>query len=161
MTRELARTITAIVAAFGGLVGVVTLILALMEYARNNSQKRVEFYFELEKRLLQDPTFKQIRDLLHHRGGGAQGKISDIPWLDRNDYAGFFENIAVLVKSGCLSKEVACYMFSQDAIRCWDSNEFWQGFLKDEPYWWVLRDFVAEMRTLRANLQGCPNKLKM
>jgi hypothetical protein len=40
-------------------------------------------------------------------------------------FLGFFEEVALMMNSGLIRKEVAHYMFGYYAIHCWDSKNFW------------------------------------
>lgn len=47
-----------------------------------------------------------------------------------------------------MKKHVAHYMFSYYAIRCWESENFWQDLNRESYYWALFRDFVFEMKKL-------------
>jgi hypothetical protein len=148
MNLELSKDIVIIVA---GTIGLFTFIMNFIENRKQGRQKRVELYMDMTKRLQDDADFRKIRQLLKTKD---QQGLKEISWGVRSDYAGFFEDVALLTYSGLIRKEIACYMFSDDAIACWDSEDFWQDFKaprKDE-YWGILRLFVEEMRDLHQRL---------
>ena len=47
-------------------------------------------------------------------------------------------------------------MFSYDAILCWNNDDFWDDFAKDEQHWGVLKRLVKEMSLLRYKLKFAP-----
>ena len=57
----------------------------------------------------------------------------------------YFEEIALMVNSGLLRKDVAHYMFGYYAIRCWESDYFWTHLNRQGPYWALFREFAGEM----------------
>jgi hypothetical protein len=40
-------------------------------------------------------------------------------------------------------------MFSWEAVQCWRSHDFWEGFDKADEYWGLLRLFAEEMEARR------------
>ncbi len=141
----------------GGIIALVTVIISVNEYRRQGQQKRVELYLALEKRIVDNPSFQQVRRMLVDENP----KVAKLDHKLRTDYAGFFETIAILTYSGFMRREVACHMFSWDAIQCWDSKKFWEDLDKSDEYWGVLRHFIEEMRRLRPTLKGDPKKCKI
>jgi hypothetical protein len=135
----------------GGAIGLSTFIMSFIENRKQGRQKRVELYNEITKRFQDNADFQKIRRLLNETD---QLGLKDVDRRLRRDYAAFFEDIAILRNSGLIRKEVACYMFSHDAIECWDSEIFWQDFKsrRNDEYWGMLRLFVDEMRKLRKRL---------
>ena len=153
-----ALTITKdIVLIAGGIAGLLTVMKGVAEYRRQGKQKRVELYLELENRLLRNPDFQKIRNMINDKDP-AVGKLDH---KLRSDYAGFFETIALMTNSGLMTKEVSCHMFSWDAIACWENKKFWEDFDTDDQYWGVLRVFVNDMKRLRPILKGNPKKCKL
>ena len=152
MTEELGRLVTAILVGIGGAVGLATFLKATLEYVLQARQKRMEMYLDLEKRLLENEDFKRIRDLLHAQTPGNLQALAQIDWNVRNDFAGFFETIAIMVKGKLMSPSVACYMFSNTAVELWNTDAFWTGFARESTYWWILEEFVHQMERLRSRL---------
>lgn len=114
----------------------------------------------------QDEKFREIRALLNKDDkenlDENRQKLKAIPKRSRRDFAAFFEDIALMRNSGLITKEVACYMFSHDAIECWYSDEFWHDFKnKDDAHWGALRIFVEEMAKIRPDLKASLNRRKL
>ena len=140
----------------GGITALVTFIVSVIEYRRQGRTKRVELYLQLEQRLIDNPEFSEIRKKLCNQ----DESIKDIDHKLRADYAGFFETIALLTQSGFMKPEIACHMFSWDAITCWESDDFWQDFDKGDEYWGVLRHFVEDMKVCRPRIKSSSKKFK-
>ena len=139
MSEDLGRLVATVLGSIGGVVGLATLVKGVVEYTRQARQKRMELYLELEKRFADNEGFKDIRDLLHARTPESLQTLSQVRWSARNDFAGFFETIAIMVKSGLMERSIACYMFSNPAIEACKTDEFWTGFAHDRKHWWILR----------------------
>lgn len=133
----------------GGVIGLLTFLMSVFEYRKQGHQKRIELYLEMSRRIEDNPDFRQVRTLLNV---GSED-IRNIPKKTRSDYAGFLESVALMRNSGVISRQVACYMFSHDAVACWNSNAFWEDFTRDDTHWGLLRHFVEEMQSLRPQLQ--------
>ena len=74
---------------------------------------------------------------------------------------GFFEDIAFLMNSGLIRKEVASYMFAGDAIKAWNDDLFWSNDSREHPYWSLLKDFVSEMKDYETRLPYKKGELKL
>jgi hypothetical protein len=136
--------VTLIISSIVGLVGVGTFIKAIIEYKLQGRQKRAELFdkykttLKSEKRLIQITQYLETDDIA----------LKDIPILDRYFFLGFYEQIAIAVNSGLINKDVAHYMFSYFALRCWESKNFWYGINKKSYYWNEFRKYVDMMKRL-------------
>jgi hypothetical protein len=151
------NTLKDIATIIGGLVLLLTFIKGTIEYVRQGSQKRVELFLTLEKNFRENINFQEIRNLIAKNNP----KVAELPKKTRSDYAGFFELIALLTNSGVLKKEVACYIFSADAVLCWENEHFWKDFDKSDQHWGLLRVFVEEMKALRPKLKITKRKYSL
>ena len=75
-------------------------------------------------------------------------KLQSVPYKDKRDYLGFFEEIALMVNSGIIRIELAHYMFGYYAIRCWESDCFWGDVNRDSQYWVLFKEFVRKMKEI-------------
>lgn len=125
----------------GVVIALVTFIRGVFEYSRQGASRRAEHFLEMRRRLKEKETFKEIADLLEI----DDPKLLNIPFKDKRDYLGFFEEIAISMNSGLIRKEVAHYMFGYYSILCWRSSNFWSNVNRDSIYWVVFRDFVEQM----------------
>jgi hypothetical protein len=154
MSLDVVRNIAIIVGTF---VAILTLIKVVFEYARQNAQKRAEYYLELREKYLQKDRFMEIFELLENNSQ----KLAEMPRYQRLDLLCFYEDIALLVNAGLMKREIAHYMFGEYAIRCWDSEYFWEnGENKNDPYWQFLGQFVEDMRRLDRNITKRPKSVR-
>lgn len=138
-------------------VALLTLIKAVFEYAKQNAQKRVEHYTMLRAEFEKDGRFTALFDLLEK----DDPSLAHQPLAKKQDLLGFYEDIALAVNSGLLKKEVAHYMFSYHALRCWDSKHFWANLNRDSHYWTLFRYFVGEMKKVESHLDEKSPRLRL
>ena len=136
---DFAKDIATIVAS---LVALVTLFFGVKEYSRQGATKRAEHFLAMRRRLKENENFKRIARLLETNAIG----LRKIPFEDKRDYLGLFEEVALSMNSGLIHKQVAHYMFGYYAIQCWKSENFWDNINRESIYWRVFRDFVEQMK---------------
>jgi hypothetical protein len=144
-----------ILVIIGGIIGLITFGVGVLESRKQGRQKRFELFLDIEEKFQSNSEFQKLRRLLtDSEPSRVKEEIAKTDKRTRRDYAAFFETIALMRNSGLITKEVACYMFSFDAIKCWRSSEFWHDFEnKNDEYWGVLRLFVEEREQLRPKLE--------
>ncbi len=135
---------TDIAAVLAACVALLTFIKAVIEYMKQGAQKRYEMFNQIRQRFKQDEMFKEICDLLER----DDHKLRDIPFKEKRDFLGLFEEISLMLNSNLLSKEVAHYMFGYYAIRCWHSDNFWHDVNRDSIYWIVFKKFATDMKII-------------
>lgn len=123
-------------------VTLISLSIGLVEYRRRGVMQRAQQFMMMRRRLKENPTFKRICAFLET----DDSKLEEIPFADKRDFLGLFEEVALMMRSKLIRKEVAHYMFGYYAIRCWESNHFWITVNRNSPYWEVFKDFVKEMK---------------
>lgn len=128
----------------GVAIALVTLAKGVCEYVRQGAQKRAEQFIEMRKRLKENDTFRELAALIETN----DPKLESVPYKDRRDYLGFFEEIALMVNSGLIRIELAHYMFGYYAIRCWESDHFWRDVNRDSQYWVLFKEFVRKMKEI-------------
>ena len=141
MTQALIKDMAVIV---GAVVGLVALIKGVIEYMHQGAQKRAEHFLEMRKRLKENAVFKEICAKVE----GDDPALLQMPFKDKRDFLGFFEEIAIMMNSGLIRKEVAHYMFGYYAIRCWESDNFWSGVNRGSIYWKLFEDFIIQMKDI-------------
>jgi hypothetical protein len=125
----------------GVVIAVFTFIKGIIEYNKQGSQKRAEFFNAMRKKLKENSVFSRIRELLDDNDKA----LCDISFADRRDFLGFFEEIALMVNSKLLKKNVAHYMFGYYVIQCWKCEHFWVDIKKDSIYWRLFKEFAMVM----------------
>jgi len=147
-------TIAAVLVAAG------TLYSGYRQYRQQNRQKRYEFITQMRDRAGKDQSFQNITRLLETNGSA----LAEIPLRERSDFLAFYEEIALMVNSRFINKELAHYLFGKYLILCWyESKEFWapveiggvrRGLNRALPHWSVLERFAEEMKALQEERQS-------
>ena len=130
----------------GAILGLATLIRGLVEYAKQGAQKRAELFTATHKRFKENQALDNITELLEV----SNPAIANVPFRERIAYLTFFEEVALLIKSRLIRKEVAHYMLGYYAIRCWENDNFWKGINRQGEYWALFRSFTEEMKVIEA-----------
>lgn len=126
-----------------GVVGFTTFMTAILEYVRQGRQHRAQNFVQMRRRFLETPQYRKILDLL----------AVDDPTLEaesvqeKRNFIGFLEEVALMVNSKLIRREVAHYMFGYYVLLAAKSDHFWAGLDKDSKYWTVFRQFADEMKT--------------
>ncbi len=128
----------------GTIITLLTLIKGVYEYTRQVAQKRSEQYAEMRKRFRESKTFPKLLDLLEEN----DPKLAKLPWSEKVELLGFYEDVALMVYSGIMKRHVAFYMFAYYALRCWDSEYFWHDVNRNSSYWSLFRHFVEDMKAI-------------
>lgn len=126
----------------GVVIALLALIKGLVEYIKQGAQKRAGHFLTMRKRLKENDVFKHICELLERDAP----ELTDVQFKDKRDFLGLFEEVAIGMNSGLIKLSVAHYMFGYDAIRCWESEYFWNDVNRDSIYWIVFKDFVKQMK---------------
>ena len=94
------------------IIGVIIALLAsikgLIEYRRNNTRKIAERFIKMRIRFKEHPTFKKIYPLLTNDDDPEWKSIS---YQERGDFIAFFEELALMMFSRLIRKEIVYYMF--------------------------------------------------
>lgn len=136
------------------LVAAGTLFSGYRQYRQQNRQKRYEFVAQMRDKAAKDANFQNITRLLEIDGDG----LAEIPLRDRSAFLAFYEELALMVNSRFINKEVAHYLFGKYLVLSWyESEDFWvpieiggvrRGLNRALPHWSVLEGFAEEMRVL-------------
>jgi hypothetical protein len=138
MTLDDARNIATIL---GVAVAVATFLKVILEYGHQGAQKRFEYFVLMRKRFKENPSFTKMCDLLED----DDDSLSGLSFKDKRDFLGFFEEVAIMVFSGLIRKEIALHMFGYYAIDCWKSAHFWANLDRDSPFVSLFKGFALEM----------------
>ena len=111
----------------------------------------------ISRRLKEEPSFAQLCDLLE----GDDSKLEDVPFRDKREFLGLFEEVALMLNSGIIRPGVAHYMFAYYAIRCAESQHFWKkNANRNSKYWALFNDFVARMKQVEDTFVFSRSKLR-
>lgn len=147
-----------IATVIGVTAALITFLKGVIEYSRQNAQKRAEHFVEMRRRLKENETFRKIVQFLETDSLALEKEIKEI---DKIDFLGFFEEIALMVNSRLIRKEVAHYMFGYYAITCWDNEHFWSNIDRKTLYWSLFRDFVEQMKDVEKSFQYDRRKFRL
>lgn len=127
------------------IVGLVTLIFGLFQYRKSLLQKRSEQFLIMRSRYVDNTEFQELFSMLEI----DDVNLIDIPYKRKLKILGFYEELALMVNSKLIKKEVAFYMFAYHAIRIWGSKYFWTGrdfeIDKSSIYWSLFKKFALDM----------------
>jgi hypothetical protein len=138
VTSDDARNVATIV---GVAIAALALVKGLYEYSQQGRQKRAEHFIAMRKRFKENAAFIELCDLLEDE----DPKLAQMPFKQKRDFLGFFEEVAIMVNSRLLRPEVAHYMFGYYIIDCWRSDSFWQNLDRDSNYVSLFKNFALEM----------------
>jgi hypothetical protein len=147
------KTITEII---GAGLALATLLKGTVEYVKQGSQKRTELFLKMRDRY---DKFLDICTLLETQDEPESSNNLRMLSFDRKrDFIGFYEEIALMTRSGLIRPAVAHYMFGYYAIRCWESDDFWSslsgGPNRQSKYWGVFRKFALDMQREERKFAG-------
>lgn len=128
----------------GGFVAVITFFTGVWQYVRQGHQARATHFIEMRRRFLDTSLFREILNLL----ATDDPKLKDVPIQDRRNFVGFLEEVALMVNSRLIRKEVAHYMFGYYAILVGKSENLWDGLDRGSTYWSLFRQFEASMKLM-------------
>lgn len=132
-------------------VGVATFafIISFLEYVKQGAQKRAEHFLTMRELLKGNESFKRICNLLDTN----DEHLRKIPFDEKREFLGLFEEVAIAMNSGLIKPKVAHYMFGFYAIKCWESSNFWNEVNKDSIYWIVFKDFSQRMKVMEQSFR--------
>lgn len=151
------ETLTIIIGAAGLIVATVTAIKALIEFRKQGITKRAEIFLQMRSRLREDPSFKEICQLLET----DDEKLTGVSLIEKDRFLGFFEELALIKKSGFINDDVCYYMFGYFAIKCKDSKNFWHSLNEGHDLWVLFTDFTLQMRITRDSFKYDPEKFHL
>ena len=133
-------------AVLSAMVGVVLLFKSVREYQKQGAQKRADYFRGMIDKFKSNPYFLEISAMLDEQDNP---KLAKVHYRVRRSYLNFFEELAIMVNSGLVQKELALYMFGYYAIRAHHNKYFREEFDFDGPYWSVFVKFAKKMETLQ------------
>lgn len=143
-------------AIIGGTVfALTTFVTGVLEFARQTHHRRVEQFIEMRRRFLETPQFQEILRLI----STDDPALRSLPVQDRRNFGGFLEEVALLVNSRLINREVAHYMFGHYVLLTEKSENFWSGLDRNGTYWQLFHEFAREMREFEKNPPK-PGKLR-
>jgi len=141
---------------FGGVIALTTFFSGMFEYIRQGHQHRAANFLQMRRRFLEDPLFREILNLM----ATNSPEVKNTPIQDRRNFVGFLEEVALMVNSGLIRKEVAHYMFGYYVLLTDRCDNFWDGLDRDSQYWSVFRQLSKQMLVLNQGPVPPPSALR-
>ena len=132
----------AIIAA--GVVALTTFLTGVLEYVRQGHQHRAQNFVQMRRRFLETPEYRRILDQLAKDDPSLRNESVQ----EKRNFVGFLEEVALMVNSKLIKREVAHYMFGYYVLLTARSQHFWEGLDRDSQYWTVFRGFSDEMERM-------------
>jgi hypothetical protein len=140
-----------------GIIALVTFAAATLESIRRGKQERAQNFVQMRRRFLETPQYREILDLLP----SDDPRLAEISIQERRNFIGFLEEVALMVNSRLIRKEVAHYMFGHYVLLTHRSKNIWSNLDPKSGYWSVFRSFAEQMDRLEAMQRREPNKLSL
>jgi len=141
---------------FGGVIALTTFFSGMFEYIRQGHQHRAANFLQMRRRFLEDPMFRDLLNLM----ASDSPELRKTPIQDRRNFVGFLEEVALMVNSRLIRKEVAHYMFGYYVLLTDRCDNFWDGLDRDSQYWSVFRQLSKQMKELNGNPVPPPSALR-
>lgn len=155
--KNIALIVSASVAAITLIITAISGILAFLQFRRSVALRRADQFAAMRTRREESGTINRLAALLET----DSTELRDIPWEDKIDLLGFYEDVALMVNSGLIREHVAHYMFAYYALRCWESDNFWYDVNRYSSYWALFRDFVERMQKIEDSFDFRRNNYRL
>lgn len=132
-------------------------IITIKTFTKTNQIKKAEFYLDFKNRFKTNASFNEIRHLIFElnkdkENTGLKEKLLAKTRIERIDYAGFLEEIQVLVTKKLISKKDVYFSFGQYILGCDKCEPFWEDLKKDDPLWRQFNFLCREMENQKKKL---------
>lgn len=155
MSPELLSFLKDLAIVLGTIIALITFLSGTVEYARQGQQTRAHHFLQMRRRFLETTNHRDILNLLTT----DDPALAAFPVQDRRNLIGFLEEIALMVNSRLIRREVAGYMFGYYALLCARSEHLWDGLDRDSLYWTVFREFAKDMSEFEKRPDFLPKDL--
>jgi hypothetical protein len=144
------NAIKAIVELVTATVALLALLKGLAEYIGQNALKRFEKYQDMNHKFCENAKIQRICDLLD----SDRARLREMPFAEKKDFLGFYEDLALMCNSGLMNFKVAYYMFGYYIIRSRASDDFLQDVNIDGFYWSLFDCFAKKMKSFEERAGG-------
>lgn len=140
--------VATLVGVISGVVGILTFIKAVIEYARQNKLKRYEKFQEMSRRFDENHDIAMVCELVMQDAP----QLADIAKYKKEVVICFFEEVAILQNSRILPENLIVNSFGYYAIKCYESKHFWANLDKCELFYGLLTGFCEKMLAAREKI---------
>ena len=146
-----------IAVAVSAVIATLVFIKGVREFSKKSAQDRAEKFHQLRIQFKGNDSIKKLLPLLVE----DSEELREIPYVEKQYLLGFYEDLALMYKSGLIKKHVVHYMFAYYAIRCWESDNFWTDMNRDSVYWDLFKWFVLDMKKVEESFSFKIRKYKL
>jgi hypothetical protein len=129
----------------GGVIAFLTLWVGLFQYAKQSHSTRASQFIQMRRRFLEDETFRELLNQI----SACTESVQTAPIQDRRNLVGFLEEVALMVNSRLIRKDVAHYMFGHYVLLIDNCDAFWEGLDRQSEYWSLFRRLAEDMRSVK------------
>lgn len=117
--------------------------------------RRTEFFLAQHRRLFDDPDLSLVLSNLD----GDYEPLKREPFWDKNrKFLTFIEEIELLIRSGKMEPDAACYMFGHYALCARDGANFNAGIDTSRAHWALFQDFCVRHEGFKARYPDGPGE---
>lgn len=119
------------------IIAVLVFGKGVWEYVHANAIRRYEKFHEMSVRFDKNNSIQKVCTLLH----GANDVSAAPTKQEKEVFICFLEEIYFMMKSKIMKQDLALYAFGHYGRMALDSEQFWQGLSKNEPFYTHFLDF--------------------
>lgn len=127
-----------------GIIALVTFMAATIEQVRRGRQERSNNFILMRRRFLETPQYREILDMLAQKNPA----LNEYSMQEKRNFIGFLEEVALMVNSHLIKRDVAYYMFGYYVRLADESDDLWVGLNRKSRYWKLFNHFASEMRAV-------------
>jgi hypothetical protein len=124
-----------------GVVALITFFFGVLEFVRQGHQHRARQFVEMRRRFLETPQYREILDLL----AANDPRLAEVSIQEKRNFLGFLEEVALMVKSRLIRREVAAYMFGHYVLLASRSEIMWANLHRESPYWRIFWNYADSL----------------
>ncbi len=155
-------TMVQLLIQIGGIIGgLIAFFRGLAEYRRKNRLERYQQFITQRKEFEASPVLTNVYVGILQ---GPQHDMSGVPVWERIFFLVFLENIAVMMNSGLISKNVVHNTWGNGVLQCWQNDSFWADIDADRldgtrrsPYWRVFSQLHEDMARVDRRVRSAPH----
>ena len=142
---------------------VITIFLSVLSllfynlYRLKFRLEKFEKFIDMRNKLKSNDNHMKIIQLLEENNED----LKNIPLINKYNFLGFYEEIAILVNNRLMNEEIAFYMFGYYAIKCMNASHFWSGINQNSFYWILFNNFASKMITFQDRFLTGPLEFKI
>ena len=113
------------------IIALSVFLKGVIEFVHSNAIRRYEKFHQMSVRFDENAEIQKVCDLLH----GANGSAETLTTQQKEVFICFLEEIYFMMNTGIMKRDLALYTFGYYGKMALDSEQFWQGLNKNEPFY--------------------------